>query len=122
MTVKTITLSLATIVDGTGSVTDDLVRKGKLLQIVYNFGATVDAGADTTVTCVSENGPDLTLDSIANSATDVVRYPRALAAAPGAAAGTNSVPIAFHGKLKVAVASSGGVVADALAATFYYED
>ncbi|MCB0202567.1 MAG: hypothetical protein KDI03_21050 [Anaerolineae bacterium] len=122
MTIHVVQLTVNTDVTEAGSTTDARVRKGKLLQIEYNFGATVDSGADTSVTCVSENGANLTLDSITDSSTDAIRYIRALAAAPGAAAGTNSVPIAFHGKLKVAVASAGGAVTSALIATIYYED
>ncbi len=118
---ETVTLTLSTAADGTGSATDGIVRKGKIMQVHFNFASGTDAGADTTLTCVSENGPDVTLESITDSKTDAWKYPRALTNAPGASAGTNDTPIAFHGKLKVSMAQGGVSVTDAVSVTVYYE-
>lgn len=113
----TVTLTLSTDAQGDGVATDTIVREGYVTSVHFNFAAGTDAGADTTLLCVSENGPDVTIDSVANSATDAWKYPRALTNAPGAAAALNDTPIYFRGKLRVTIAQGGAEVADAVTVT-----
>lgn len=113
----TVTLTLSTDAQGDGVVTDPIVRKGYVTSVHFNFAAGTDAGADVALICVSENGPNVTLESITNSATDAWKYPRALTNEPSGAAGTNDTPIYFHGKLRVTIAQGGAEVADAVTVT-----
>lgn len=113
----TVTLTLSTDAQGDGVVTDPIVRKGYVSSVYFNFAAGTDAGADTTLSCVSENGPDVTIETISNSKTDAWKYPRALTNEPGDAAGTNDTPIYFHGKLRVTMAEGGAEVTDAVTVT-----
>lgn len=114
---QTVILTLSTDAQGDGVVTDFTVRKGYVTSVHFNFAAGTDAGADTTLLCVSENGPNVTIETVANSATDVWKYPRALTNEPGSAAGTNDTPIPFHGKLRVTMAQGGAEVTDAVTVT-----
>lgn len=113
----TVTLTLSTDAQGDGVATDTTVRSGYVTSVHFNFAAGTDAGADTTLSCVSENGPDVIIETISNSKTDAWKYPRALTNEPGAAAALNDTPIAFRGKLRVTMAQGGAEVADAVTVT-----
>lgn len=121
MAATTVVLSLSTDGDGNGSVTDTVVRNGYVSAVHFNFSGDTDAGADTTLTCVSERGPDITLETISNSSTDAWKFPRALTNVPGEAAGLNDTPIMFRGKLRVTMAQGGATVTDAVTVTIYID-
>lgn len=115
-----IQLTVSTDGSGDGAATDPVQRDGYVLQWHADFAAGTAATADTTLSCVSSTGPDITIDSIANSATDAWRRPLAVANVPGGAAGTDAImPIGFRGNLKVTVAQGGATVASAVVVTIY---
>lgn len=115
---KIIELRVSTDASGDGSAITPHPVSGYIHSWYANFASGTDAGADTTLTCSSISGePDFTIDAIANSKTDVRRYPRALTNAPSAAVGLNDTPILFCGKPKVTVAQGGANVANAVIVT-----
>lgn len=91
---------------------------GELLDILFNFHASLPATADTTVAHV--NPPVGNVVVLTNTATDVRKAPRdPVHDATGAAITNGYGPVILNGPLSFAIAQ-GDALTDALVATIRY--
>lgn len=117
---RIIQLAVTTDASGDGVAVDPSVRKGYVLCVDYDYSGSAGAGTDVTLTCDSQVGPDVSIDSIANANTDVRRYPLSYPNPPGGAVTTDLVmPIPFFGNLTLTVAQGGATVTNCVVATIY---
>ncbi len=116
---RIVQLSVST--DGSGDGSDASAEyKGYVLCWDRDFAAGAGAGINTVLTCASKYGPDVAIDDIAASKTEVRRYPLDAANLPGKAAGTDPImPIPFWGNLTLTVDTGGATVTNAVVATIY---
>ena len=90
------------------------IFRGLLTAVKFDYSASTDAGADTTLTEIS--GLQRTLITKSNSATDFTAYPRIQATDSGgtAIAGAYEFARVDSANLKVTIAQGGATVTDAI--------
>ena len=105
----------------TGSTKAAFPIDGVLLSVTLDFSASAAATSDTTLKMLKNGGgPDLTLLTISNSATDAVYQPRhAIHTSAGAAITDQYTAVPISGYLEASIAQANA--ADTVTLTILYE-